>query len=278
MRRMRDRRRQAVIHGGRRNAGRGEALARPDFEILVVLRQRSAVNPHNHRHAGLAIGHIQVQFVEVARILDAGEIRDVVDDLDGNRVGGEQAERGNHVKHAADCNASSVTIRAMRTILFPIAAALALTVAALQAQTAALAIVGATIVDGNGGTPLRDGVIVVSNGRISAVGARGKVSVPAGAQTIDGTGKFVTPGYVDTNVHLSLYGGMNDRYETLVRYADRQPEIVLEAAQAQLFYGVTTVRDSYGMLRPLTAVRERIAGGGAIGPRILAAGNILGWS
>jgi imidazolonepropionase-like amidohydrolase len=39
-----------------------------------------------------------------------------------------------------------------------------------------------------------------------------------------------------------------------------------------------TVRDSYGMLRPLTAVRDRIASGTAIGSRILAAGNIVGWS
>jgi len=53
---------------------------------------------------------------------------------------------------------------------------------------------------------------------------------------------------------------------------------VLEAAQAQLSYGITTVRDSYGMLRPLVAVRDRIAAGAAVGSRILAAGNIVGWS
>ena len=110
------------------------------------------------------------------------------------------------------------------------------------------------------------------------MGPRASTPVPAGAQIVDGNGKFVVPGFTDTNVHLSLYGGMNDRYETLVRYHDRQPDIVLEAAQIQLRYGITTVRDSYGMLRPLTAVRDRIAAGGAIGPRILAAGNILGWS
>ena len=66
------------------------------------------------------------------------------------------------------------------------------------------------------------------DGRIAAVGPRASTPVPAGAQTIDGTGQFVVPGFVDTNVHLSLYGGMNDRYETLVRYHDRQQEIVLK--------------------------------------------------
>jgi imidazolonepropionase-like amidohydrolase len=150
--------------------------------------------------------------------------------------------------------------------------------AAIHAQPAALAIVGATIIDGNGGPPIRDGVVVVTGGRIAAVGTRASTRAPAGAQIVDGSGKFVIPGLVDTNVHLSLYGGMNDRYETLVRYYDHQPDIVLEAAQHQLRYGVTTVRDSYGMLRPLVAVRDRIKDGGAIGPRILAAGNIVGWS
>lgn len=160
-------------------------------------------------------------------------------------------------------------------------AAVALTLSTLvvvRAQPAALAIVGATVIDGRGGPPVADATVLVSGGRITAVGPRSSTRVPAGAETIDGAGKFVIPGLVDTNVHLSLYGGMNDRYETLVRYHAQQEEIVLEAAQTALRYGITTVRDSYGMLRPLTAVRDRIAAGGAIGPRILAAGNIVGWS
>src|SRR5579885_3599312 len=128
---------------------------------------------------------------------------------------------------------------------------------AAQAAPPPLAIV-ATTIDGNGGPPTPDGVVVVQNGRIASAGPRASVSIPAGAQTLDGRGKFVVPGFVDTNVHLSLYGGMNDRYETLVRYFDRQPDIVLEAAQIDLRYGVTTVRDSYGMLRPLVATRDRI--------------------
>jgi imidazolonepropionase-like amidohydrolase len=147
-----------------------------------------------------------------------------------------------------------------------------------RAQTSALAIVGVTVIDGNGGPPVPNAVVVISGDRIAAVGPRASTTVPSGAPTVDGTGQFLVPGFVDTNVHLSLYGGMNDRYETLVRYHDRQQDIVLEAAQTSLSYGITTVRDSYGMLRPLVAVRDRIAAGGAVGPRILAAGNIVGWS
>lgn len=136
-----------------------------------------------------------------------------------------------------------------------------------------LAIVGATIIDGNGGPPLRDATLVVRGRTIEAVGARGAITVPAGARTIDGAGKFVTPGFVDTNVHL---GPLSSR-ETFARYWDRLDQVVLQAAQMQLKYGVTAVRDSYGPLPPLLAVRDRIARGQVVGPRMYVAGNIVGW-
>jgi imidazolonepropionase-like amidohydrolase len=147
----------------------------------------------------------------------------------------------------------------------------------MGAQSAVTVISGATVIDGRGGPPIPDAVVVINGGRIEAVGPRGAVRVPASATTIDGAGKYLTPGFVDTNVHLSLYGGMGDRYETIAKYHPRQREIVFEAAQLQLKYGVTTVRDSYGVLAPLVAVREDVAAGRSIGPRILAAGNIVGW-
>jgi imidazolonepropionase-like amidohydrolase len=136
---------------------------------------------------------------------------------------------------------------------------------------------GATVIDGNGGPPVHDAVIVIDGARITAIGPRASLKIPSGATTIDAKGRFVVPGFIDTNVHLSLYGGARDRYESLVRYQPRQNEIVLEAAQIQLSHGVTTVRDSYGMLIPLTHVRDVIDRGEAIGARIQAAGNIVGW-
>ena len=140
-----------------------------------------------------------------------------------------------------------------------------------------VAITGATLLDGNGGAPIPNAVIVVSGSRITAIGPRASVQLPAGARVIDAAGRYIVPGFIDTNVHLSLYGGVGPRYETLAKYYPRQDEIVLEAAQLQLAHGVTTVRDSYGMLMPLTRVRDRIERGEALGARILAAGNIVGW-
>jgi imidazolonepropionase-like amidohydrolase len=149
----------------------------------------------------------------------------------------------------------------------------------LSAQPPArAAIVGATLIDGNGGAPIPDAVIVVDGARIVAAGPRSAVTIPAGAQQVDARGRWIVPGMIDTNVHLSLYGGQNDRYESMVRYQPRFDDIVLEAAQIDLTYGITTVRDSYGALVPLVKVRDRIARGEQVGSRILAAGNILGWS
>jgi imidazolonepropionase-like amidohydrolase len=146
-----------------------------------------------------------------------------------------------------------------------------------QPGSTTTAITGGTLIDGNGGPPVVDSVVVISEGRIVSAGPRASVPIPAGATTIDARAKFIVPGLIDTNVHLSLYGGIGERYETLAKYHPRQQEIVLEAAQLQLKHGVTTVRDSYGLLRPLVAVRDRINSGQAVGPRILAAGNIVGW-
>jgi imidazolonepropionase-like amidohydrolase len=146
---------------------------------------------------------------------------------------------------------------------------------ALKAQSnePTVAIVGTTVIDGNGGAPLADATVLVAGARIKAVGPRSSIQVPAGAQVIDGAGRFVTPGFIDSNVHLSMFGNL----EQLARFEDRTDDITLESAQLFLKYGVTTVRDSYGQLRSLVRVRDRIARGDTIGPRLLVAGNIVGW-
>jgi imidazolonepropionase-like amidohydrolase len=172
----------------------------------------------------------------------------------------------------------SITTWGMALAFVAGAVSLAHPLSATQAQGAAVtAIVGGTIIDGNGGPAVVDAVILINGSRISAVGPRAAVPIPTDARRIDATGRWIVPGFIDTNVHLSLYGGPNDRYETLARYQPRQEEIVLEAAQIDLSYGITTVRDSYGALVPLTRVRDQIARGDKVGTRILAAGNILGW-
>ncbi len=155
------------------------------------------------------------------------------------------------------------------------AVALALLLGLFPAAHAdSIAITGVTVIDGTGARPLDNVIVVVENGRIAAIGSRAEV--PADADVIDGRGQYLLPGFIDSNVHASIYGN-STRRETVVKYGHRNDELALEFAQRQLKYGVTTVRDSYGALEPLKKVRDRIEAGDAVGARLLVAGNIVGW-
>ena len=147
---------------------------------------------------------------------------------------------------------------------------------AVQAPDGTTAIVGATVIDGNGGAPLPDATIVIRGKRIAAIGPQSSVRVPRGARVIDGTGKYVTPGFIDTNVHLNLSFGRRWS-ETNARYWPRNADLTLQAAQLHLKHGITTIRDSYGALLPGIQVRDAIAQGELLGPRMYVAGNIVGW-
>src|SRR5262245_6984108 len=135
------------------------------------------------------------------------------------------------------------------------------------------ALIGATIIDGNAGPPVPDGAIVIDGDRITAAGARDSVAIPSDADVIDATGAFILPGLIDTNAHLTVYGvDAAAGYETLVRYGPRNVDLAIEGAQRHLKCGVTTVRDSYGVLPALCEARAAIEARSVVGARILAAG------
>jgi imidazolonepropionase-like amidohydrolase len=149
----------------------------------------------------------------------------------------------------------------------------ALSNAQAAADHCAIAIVGATVIDGNGGEPLRKATVLVRGDRIEAVGSQRDVAVPDCARRIDGAGKYVTPGFIDTNVHFAMPRTPID----YARYFDKLQALAIEGAQLSLKYGVTSVRDSYGVLKPLLAARDAVNRGEAVGSRMLVAGNIVGW-
>jgi imidazolonepropionase-like amidohydrolase len=80
-------------------------------------------------------------------------------------------------------------------------AAAALCFAAAPAWSQAIAIVGGDVYTADG-TPIRGGTVVIENGRITAVGAN--VAIPAGARRIDATGKWVTPGLIESSTTLGI--------------------------------------------------------------------------
>ncbi|MDX5340788.1 MAG: hypothetical protein LPK25_17310 [Cyclobacteriaceae bacterium] len=68
------------------------------------------------------------------------------------------------------------------------------------------ALVGGTLIDGFGGTPIRNSVIIIEGERIKAVGQVGSLAIPAGAEVISTEGMSVLPGLWDMHVHLMLNG------------------------------------------------------------------------
>src|SRR5258705_10689302 len=68
----------------------------------------------------------------------------------------------------------------------------------------AIAFTNAPIIDGPGRAPIERGTLVVSGGRVTAVGPANSTTIPAGAQRIDATGKTIVPGFINDHAHLNV--------------------------------------------------------------------------
>jgi imidazolonepropionase-like amidohydrolase len=138
-----------------------------------------------------------------------------------------------------------------------------------------LAIVGGRLIDGFGGPPLSDSVILVRGNRIEAVGPRASVSIPPGATQISASGFTVLPGMMEMHSHLMIIGHADyDHWDATYRGKFRDV-IMPIAAKELLFAGVTTTRDVGAPPADIIAVRDRIARGEIPGPRVFASGPFL---
>ena len=119
------------------------------------------------------------------------------------------------------------------------AAVLALPVAVLAqapASTRTVAYEGARLIVGDGSAPIENGVLVVSGGRITAVGARGSVAVPAGATHVNLAGRTVMPALVNAHVHIGYEGYTSWAAENYTAVN------VLDHLQREAYYGVAATQ------------------------------------
>jgi hypothetical protein len=111
-------------------------------------------------------------------------------------------------------------------------------------QPAALVIEGGTLIDGNGGTPVQDSVVVIQGNKITTVSRKGQVALPAGARIINATGKFVLPGLWDSQTAYSWYFG-----------------------EAMLIHGITASIDVGTDQETAVPHRDSVLHGMVLGPR-----------
>ena len=125
--------------------------------------------------------------------------------------------------------------------------------ASLLAQPRPIAIVGGTLIDGTGRAAVTDSVAVISGGRFQAVGKRGEVTIPQGAEVIDAKGKTILPGLIDGHCHLRDWMG-----------------------EIYLHFGVVICPTiSNNPVDWVIAQREGVRNGTIRAPRVWAGGNVI---
>jgi imidazolonepropionase-like amidohydrolase len=116
----------------------------------------------------------------------------------------------------------------------------------------ALVLEGVTLIDGSGGPPVTDAVIVIRGGHIESVARVNEIKVPRGATVLNLVGKTVIPGLIDVHAHVTAWSG---------------PRF--------LAWGVTTVRDFGEDSATAYALKRRFNGDSIPGPRVFTAGGAI---
>jgi imidazolonepropionase-like amidohydrolase len=149
-------------------------------------------------------------------------------------------------------------------------------VVSTSAQSAKVkALVGGTLIDGYGSTPIRNSVVIIEGERIKAVGQAGKLAIPPGAEVISTEGMTVLPGLWDMHVHLMI-NGHSDYAHWDKTYPPLMESTIMPASARQLLMaGVTSARDLGGPLKASLAVRDRIRKGEIPGPTLYISGPFI---
>ena len=125
------------------------------------------------------------------------------------------------------------------------------------------------LIDGTGGAPIDDAVVVVDGEQITAVGTRASVPVPAGATTIDLGDRTLLPGLIDAHSHITINPGLAGIIGQLEGINEVDTRQVLRGARnlrLDLASGVTTMRIVGEVHYNDVVIRDAIADGYIVGP------------
>ena len=115
-----------------------------------------------------------------------------------------------------------------------------------------IALEGATLIDGAGGVPKADALIIIRNGHIETIARVNEIPIPKSAERISLVGKTIIPGLIDAHAHVERWA--TGRY---------------------VAWGVTTVRDLHGGTDTVLALKNALNLGSILGPRMFSAGAMI---
>ena len=160
-----------------------------------------------------------------------------------------------------------------RSTLLSLVAALTLTAQKADTAMHRVAIRAGKVIDGRGGAPLLNAVILIENERITAIGVG--LSIPRDAQVIDLSRQTVLPGFIDCHTHVTSQP--TDYYEDMFRRSAIDIATTSHIyAKRTLDAGFTTIRDVGSAEFTDIALRNAINRGDVQGPRIVAATLTVG--
>ncbi|MDX1460542.1 MAG: amidohydrolase family protein [Xanthomonadales bacterium] len=137
------------------------------------------------------------------------------------------------------------------------------------------ALVGGTLINGLGTSPIHDSVILIEGDTITQVGTVETLPVPAGFEVISTETMSVLPGLWDMHVHLMITGHAEYSYWH-PNYADRFASEIMPASAVQLLLaGVTSARDLGAPLDDTLSVKRRLEAGEIPGPRMFWSGPFI---
>jgi imidazolonepropionase-like amidohydrolase len=166
----------------------------------------------------------------------------------------------------------SRTMRRFRILFCFVALSAATT---LSASARLTALVGGRLIDGFGGPPLANSIILIDGERITAIGQVGTLAVPDNAEVISTEGMDVLPGLWDCHVHTMILGHSDYAHWDKTYEKRFGSEIMPAAAHQLLMAGVTSARDLGGPLADSISVRDRINRGEIPGPTLYVAGPFI---
>jgi len=136
----------------------------------------------------------------------------------------------------------------------------------------------ARLIDGTGKPAIQNGVVVVTDNMITAVGTSSQVQIPAGAKIIDLGDVTLLPGFVDAHTHVigRILGDPNGNAAVVKDYDSFGAIIGTRNADNILLAGFTTIRNVGAPNFDDMALRKAINEGWVPGPRMMAAGHAIG--